>query len=111
MDIELLVVPDCPNEGPAAALLRQALDDLDLHDVSPVTRVIDDQREAERVGFTGPPTFLLDGRDPFADPGSAPGLTCRMYRTPDGLAGAPTLGQLRQVLERSQLPRRQEGGV
>ncbi|MFC8261184.1 hypothetical protein ACFUNF_27160 [Streptomyces sp. NPDC057291] len=42
--------------------------------------------------FTGSPTFLLNGRDPFAEPGRPAGLTCRVYRAPDGLRGLPGLG-------------------
>jgi hypothetical protein len=33
MDVELLVVPDCPHEKPAAMLLRSALDDIGLRTV------------------------------------------------------------------------------
>nr|WP_238426878.1 hypothetical protein [Streptomyces adustus] len=61
-------------------------------------RVVSDQAEAERIGFTGSPTIWIGGRDPFAEAGRAPGLACRVYRTPDGLAGAPELDELRQAL-------------
>jgi hypothetical protein len=98
MNIELLVVPDCPNAQPAADRLRQVLDGMGRSDVTSTTRVIADQAEAESAGFTGSPTYLIDGRDPFAEPGRAPGLTCRVYPTPDGLAGMPTPDQLRQAL-------------
>ncbi|MGC2998207.1 hypothetical protein ACPF8X_07380 [Streptomyces sp. G35A] len=74
------------------------LDELGLHDTTFITRTIADQAEAERLGFTGSPTILVDGQDPFTEPGRAAGLTCRVYRTPDGLAGLPATGQLRQVL-------------
>ncbi|MFJ9033556.1 DsbA family protein [Streptomyces sp. NPDC102274] len=103
MNIELLVVPDCPNAEPATERLRQALADLGLHDVTVTTRVIADQAEAERTGFTGSPTILIDGHDPFARPGQAPGLTCRVYPTPHGPAGAPGADQLRQALVSSLL--------
>ena len=36
--------------------------------------------------------------DPFADAEAPVGLSCRMYQTPDGAAGSPTLDQLRQLL-------------
>ncbi|WP_329319961.1 hypothetical protein [Streptomyces sp. NBC_01262] len=98
MDIELLVVPECPNAEPATGRLRQALDDAGLHDLSFTTRVITDQARAESAGFIGSPTFLINGRDPFAEPGRAPGLTCRLYRTPAGLGGTPGADQLRQAL-------------
>ena len=98
MDIELLVVPDCPNEPVAAALLRRALDDVGLPGAGFSVRTITRADEAERTGFTGSPTILIDGRDPFAEPGRPPGLACRVYRTPDGLAGVPGLDALRQAL-------------
>ncbi|MFH8467015.1 hypothetical protein [Streptomyces sp. NPDC017991] len=47
-----------------------------------------DQADAERTGFTGPPTCLIDGRDPFANPSSPTGLACRMYHTADAGGGA-----------------------
>jgi hypothetical protein len=53
MDTELLVVPDCPNEGPAAALLRAALDDIGLGSVDYTVTVIDTQDAAERRHFSG----------------------------------------------------------
>ncbi|MGW1196729.1 hypothetical protein ACWD4B_12945 [Streptomyces sp. NPDC002536] len=98
MEIEILVVRDCPHEKPAIELLRRALDGLGRTDAAWVTRVVADQDEAERIGFTGSPTYLIDGRDPFAEPGRPPGLTCRVYRTPQGLAGLPALDRLRRAL-------------
>lgn len=94
-----MVVADCPNEEPAADLLRQALDDIGQREMSFTTRVISEQAEAERTGFIGSPTVLVDGRDLFAEPGRQPGLTCRIYRTEGGLAGLPALGRLRQALK------------
>ncbi|WP_405676702.1 hypothetical protein OG239_39805 [Streptomyces sp. NBC_00868] len=98
MRIELLVVPDCPHTEPAVDLLRQALDEVGPYGAPVVTRVIPGQAEAERSGFTGSPTFLIDGLDPFTEPGRPPGMSCRLYRTPAGLSGLPTLDQLRQAL-------------
>lgn len=42
--------------------------------------------------------ILVDGRDPFAEAGRTPGLAFRVYRTPEGLAGVPSLDQLRRAL-------------
>lgn len=98
MEIEILVVTDCPHAERAAELLDQALDDFGREGARVTTRVITDQAEADRCGFTGSPTFLIDGCDPFADTGRARGLACRVYRTPDGLSGLPSVDQLRQAL-------------
>jgi hypothetical protein len=54
--------------------------------------------EAERVGFHGSPSILVNGVDAFADGDAGIGLACRVYATPDGPAGAPTLEQLRAVI-------------
>ncbi|MCX5181026.1 hypothetical protein [Streptomyces virginiae] len=99
MEIEVLVVPDCPNQQLAADRLRRALDDVGLPDTGFTTRVvIAGQADTERSAFTGSPTILINGRDPFAEPGTAPAVACRAYRTGHGLAGAPDLDQLRQAL-------------
>lgn len=67
-----------------------------------VTRhLVDTPEEAERVGFRGSPSILVDGVDAFADPDAPVGLSCRVYMTPEGPAGSPTLEQLREVLTRS----------
>ena len=99
MEIQVLVVPGCPNHRLAAERLRRALDDAGLMSTSLATRMIADRPEAELSGFTGSPTILIDGRDPFAEPDAEPSLSCRLYRTSDGLAGAPSLEQLRHALE------------
>jgi len=98
MEIEILVVPDCPHEQTTAERLRSALDAIGLSGTTFTTRVVADPAEAEAIGFTGSPTILVNGSDPFAEPGRAPGLACRMYRTPEGLAGAPSLDQVRRAL-------------
>src|SRR5579885_3137157 len=41
MEVELLVVPDCPHDGPARELLRMALADVGLGNVRIRTTVID----------------------------------------------------------------------
>jgi hypothetical protein len=111
MDVELLVVPDCPNEVPAAALLRTALDDVGLARI-PVTRtVIDTQEHAERRGFIGSPTIRIDAADPFAEPGQPVALACRIYRNTTGPAGIPDLRQLRQALKQAAAANLRAGGA
>jgi hypothetical protein len=41
---------------------------------------------------------LVDGIDPFADERTHVGLACRMFRTPAGIAGSPTVEQLREAI-------------
>lgn len=97
MTVTLLYFPGCPNWQTADVNLRAALEEAGA-DVAVHRRVVDTVEDAERQGFLGSPTILIDGRDPFAEPGAVPGLSCRVYRTQVGVAGAPSVAQLRAAL-------------
>ena len=98
MDVRLLYFDGCPNWTVAEERLRAALARVGL-DGESIQRVpVDTPEDAERLGFIGSPTILLEGRDPFATGAEQPALACRVFSTPDGRAGAPTLGQLVEAL-------------
>jgi len=99
--VEMLVVPDCPNERAAEELIVTALADVHLTGVDVTKSIIADEPEAVRRGFVGSPTFLLNGHDPFAQPGARPAMACRVYQTPDGPHGLPALTDLRAALKRA----------
>ena len=62
--------------------------------------MIDTVEQAERWGMHGSPTVRVDGRDPFAAPGTPASVSCRLYREEDGRAqGAPSVARLRQALD------------
>ncbi|MEZ5116668.1 MAG: thioredoxin family protein [Candidatus Nanopelagicales bacterium] len=94
MDVQLLYFDDCPNWTLADERLRHALRLLGRTDVSLTYRRIETEEEAEAVGFHGSPTILVDDRDPFDSAGAGGALCCRVYRTPAGPAGTPTVQQL-----------------
>ena len=98
MLIELLVVPECRNEAAALAVLREAAEAAGLQAVPITVTVIDSDEEAQRRGFVGSPTFLIDDVDPFAIPGAPTGVTCRLYATAAGPAGVPDVQALREAL-------------
>ncbi|GAB3314516.1 hypothetical protein GCM10027451_29550 [Geodermatophilus aquaeductus] len=98
MDVVLLHVDGCPNRRPADGRPREALARTGRTDIRVERREVASAAEAEAVGFRGSPTVLVDGRDPFAEPDAPVGLSCRVYRTTTRLAGAPTVGQLLEVL-------------
>ncbi|GAA3823877.1 DF family (seleno)protein [Cellulomonas soli] len=100
MQVQLLYFEDCPHWQVADARLRAALDAVGRPaDVEKVLVTTPDQ--AEQWGFHGSPSILVDGEDPFAQPGTHVGLSCRLYRTPDGVGGSPTVDQLIEVLSRA----------
>lgn len=114
MRVEILVVPNCPNEHPARRSLQAAADLADLADLgaaSVTVTVVESMQEAQRRHFVGSPTFLIDGVDPFAVPGARIGLACRLYPTPDGPAGVPCVEQLRDALLASVAPEARDAGA
>ena len=95
MNLTLLYFDGCPNWQTMANRLETLADELHLE----VTRqAVTTVEQAEAAGFLGSPSLLVDGDDPFADGGEPVGLSCRVYQTPDGPAGSPTVAQLRAVL-------------
>jgi hypothetical protein len=100
MELMVLAVPDCPG----ALVLEQRLAGLlaGRPGVTVTRRVVGDPAEAARWGMCGSPTLLVDGRDPFAVPGTVPAMACRLYAGENGrLEGAPAVPALRQVLEQA----------
>jgi hypothetical protein len=98
VDVELLVVPDCPNESVALSVLRLAFDRVGLAAQSVRTTVIASQEHAKERGFVGSPTILINGVDPFRAAGQIPAYACRVYVTPAGLAGVPPLDEVISAL-------------
>jgi hypothetical protein len=104
VDVELLVVPDCPNESVALSLLRVAFDRVGLAAQSVRTTVIASQEQAQDRGFVGSPTILINGVDPFGAAGQSAAYACRVYATPDGLSGVPPLGDVISALTAARDP-------
>jgi hypothetical protein len=92
----LLTVPDCPN---AAAFEERLTAALAGQPTAVIRRAVGDEREAAEAGMHGSPTLVVDGTDPFAAPGEAPSLSCRLYRDGAGQTGpVPSVEELRRVL-------------
>jgi hypothetical protein len=98
VDVELLVVPNCPNESVALSVLRLAFDRVGLAAPSVRTTVIASQEQAQARGFVGSPTIFINGVDPFGAAGQSPAYACRVYATPAGLSGVPPLGDVISAL-------------
>ncbi len=94
-EVTLRYFDGCPNWEVADRRLRSLAAEPGFELVH---EVVDTPEEAERLGFAGSPTVLVDGVDPFTTGDEPTGLACRVYATPDGPQGSPTLDQLRDVL-------------
>jgi hypothetical protein len=95
MEVELLYFDGCPHWEAMDSELRSLAGEVGFEVTA---RVVSSPEEAEQTGFRGSPTVLVDGRDPFAHGDKPVGLSCRIYQTPEGPAGSPTIEQLQAAL-------------
>lgn len=100
MNIELLVIADCPNSAPAGALFARALELEGLDSAEVAFREVGTDAEAKIVGFHGSPSFTINGEDLFPSD-AEPAVTCRVYPSEQGLSGLPTLEALRDAVRGS----------
>ncbi len=92
----MLYVADCPSLDLARKRVAEAVARVDA--TATVTERLD--ADAAALGFAGSPTILVDGADLFTRPDLTTSLTCRLYPTPDGLQGAPTVDELVDAFHR-----------
>ncbi len=59
---------------------------------------VTDNQEAARLRFLGSPSFQMNGVDLWNEAREGYDLSCRLYSTPDGMKGAPTIEMLRKKL-------------
>ena len=89
MKVTLVYFDGCPNWQSTNARLESLAGEISFE---LDRRKIETVEDAERLKFRGSPTVLIDDDDPFASGDEPVGLSCRVYRTENGLAGAPTEG-------------------
>ncbi len=58
--------------------------------------LVKDDQQAERLRFLGSPSFRINGTDLWPEERQYYALCCRVYATPKGLNGVPTVEMLRE---------------
>lgn len=95
--VQILHVPGCHNLDLARRRVQEAINRLGV-DIDVLERVVDTETLAADAGMAGSPTILVDGRD-VVDPGeTGMSLSCRLYRTPTGHEGAPSVDAIVSAL-------------
>jgi hypothetical protein len=82
MELRVLSVPDCPN--PEVLAKRLAAAGVAREQVA--WTVVTSAEQAAELGMHGSPTLLVDGADPFAEPGAPTSFARRHYPRPGGAA-------------------------
>lgn len=95
--VQLLYFDGCPSWQLARQRVLAAIDALGMQ--IPVEYVeVTTMEEAARWGFRGSPTLLVDGEDPWSGGGEPVALACRVYSTPGGIEGSPSLADITAAL-------------
>lgn len=97
--VELLWWRGCPSWEAAQEILREEMEAAGLDPDALEVREVESDADAERERFVGSPTIRINGRD-LQPPGEEPvGLTCRVYRLPDGrVSPLPDRERVREAL-------------
>ena len=107
VDVSLLYFEGCPNWEDTALSILLLSETFEFKFSRTIVNTIED---AERHRFTGSPTIHVNGIDPFGGKrDTRVGLSCRIYDTPDGRAGGPTLEMIRQALQTAVAAEEQTG--
>lgn len=99
MKIELLYFDGCPSWQNGLANLKSALQAEDLQASIELVKIADDA-DAARQKFLGSPSFRVNGTQLWDEPRESYSLSCRVYATPAGLKGSPTVDMLRENLRK-----------
>jgi hypothetical protein len=98
MKIEILYLDGCPSWENGLKNLETALQEENLTAAVEMVKVTDDEG-ATRLKFLGSPHFRVDGQDLWPEERQIYSLSCRVYPTPEGIKGFPTVAMLRQQLK------------
>ncbi len=98
MKIQLLYFEDCPSWRNGLENLNTALQMEQLDHSVELIMVIDDS-DAARLKFLGSPSFRIDNQDLWPEERDTYSLSCRVYITPEGMKGWPSMEMLRERLK------------
>jgi hypothetical protein len=98
MKIDLLYFDDCPSWKAALVNLETALE---AEAMEAEIRLIEvqDNEQATCLKFLGSPSFCVNGQDWWPEVRVSYNLSCRVYATPKGMKGLPTVEMLREKLQ------------
>jgi hypothetical protein len=97
MDIELLYFDGCPSWQSALANLKIALNEEKMNAKIQMVK-IDKPEQAVEQKFLGSPSIRIGNADLWSEEREDYFMGCRVYPTPEGLRGWPTIEMIREKL-------------
>ena len=98
MKIDLLYFDGCPSWESALTNLKAALIAEGLEVEIRLIKIESDE-QATQLKFLGSPSFHVNGQDWWPEERNTYNLSCRIYPTPQGIKGAPTVEMLREKIQ------------
>lgn len=98
LQIKLLYFDGCPAWQPAFENLKMAIAAEKIAAEISLVK-IESAKQAQQERFLGSPSFLVNGVDLWPEKRNQYSLSCRIYLTPTGLRGAPSIEMLRKRLQ------------
>ena len=93
IEIRFLYFEGCPSWKTGLANLKSALNSLSFpYNLQKIK--IESNQSAQENRFLGSPSFVINGQDLWHEERSEYYLGCRVYQTPQGLKGYPTVEML-----------------
>lgn len=97
IEIVLLYFDGCPSWKSALNNLRQVIQAEQIQAEITLLKV-DDESTAQKERFLGSPSIRINGVDLWPDERTNYTLSCRVYQTPTGFEGVPTVEMLKEKL-------------
>ncbi len=100
MKIELLYFDGCPSWQSGLQNLHFALKANGLDLSVELVEVLDND-DAARRKFLGSPSFCINGVDLWDEQRDTYSMSCRVYATPEGMKGSPSVSMLQDAILRT----------
>ncbi len=100
MKVELLYFDGCPSWQSGLQNLHSALEAIGLNVSVELVQVMDND-DAARKKFLGSPSFRINGVDLWNEERDTYSLSCRVYATPGGMKGSPSISMLQEAIRRA----------
>jgi len=99
MKIELLYFEDCPSWQIALENIKSALRIEGLNVPVELIQILDND-DAGKKRFLGSPSIRINGIELWDEKREVYSLSCRVYATPEGIKGSPTVSMLQLAIHR-----------